>query len=314
MEKRWKLIFCLELFSGERNVDNEMLWTATTKTAPSRKILPEIETDEIFDIVEEMPLWKACDNVDWTKQERRDCSQKELLKFIYTNIKYPTLALENDVSGTAVISFVIEKDGSITNETILRNPGAGTGEEALRVIKMLPNFISGRQRGKSVRVRYNFPVRFRLEGLNSRILEKIDSTILKQKFTNDSTINTASTRQIDTYLFGATSLGWINCDRFIGLKRDEKTSLFVESTTNYVLKNGDVKLIFRNLKTIMNNTKNGKKISFDNIPKSETVITFALKFENNQYYMGLEETVTKANQTVKLNFELVTLAKLKATM
>lgn len=303
----------MEVFSGERDSDSKMVWTAMTKTAPIRKTLPEEETDEIFYVVENMPLWKGCDKANWTEQQRKDCSNKNLLEFMYKNIKYPDLARENGVEGTAVISFIIEKDGSVSSDSIVRNPGAGIGEEAQRVVRTFPDFIAGRQNGKAVRVRYNLPVRFRIDVEMPRITE-LSSKNIADKFQNDSTINTASTSQVERYVLGATSLGWINCDRFLNLKPADKTTLFVQSTTTDFLQTTNVRLIFHNIKSIMNSTKDGKNASFGNIPKNEIVTLFALKFENQQYYMAIQETVTKANQTVKLNFEPVTLAKLQATM
>ncbi|MCF8298968.1 MAG: energy transducer TonB [Saprospiraceae bacterium] len=60
------------------------------------------------------------------------------------------------------VTFVIEKDGSLTNIRILRGIGAGCDEEAIKVIKAMPNWESGKQRGKAVRVQYNMPIKFTL--------------------------------------------------------------------------------------------------------------------------------------------------------
>ena len=90
-----------------------------------------------------------------------------LLEFIYKNIKYPAIARENGVEGTAVVQFVVETDGSITDAKVVRDPGAQTGSEALRVVNLMKNkgiqWIPGKQRGRAVRVQFNLPVRFRLE-------------------------------------------------------------------------------------------------------------------------------------------------------
>lgn len=131
---------------------------------PPKKVKEEVE--EIHVIVEEMPRFPGCEHLP-AYAESKQCADKKMLKFIYENIKYPTIARENNVQGTAVVSFVVEKDGSISNIEILRDPGAECGLEAVRVVEMMQNlstkFIPGRQGNENVRVRFNLPVRFRLD-------------------------------------------------------------------------------------------------------------------------------------------------------
>ena len=86
-----------------------------------------------------------------------------MLEYIYARLKYPEIAKNASVQGTAVITFVVEKDGSITDAKIIRDPGAMTGQEALNVVESFPNWLPGRQRGQPVRVQFNLPVKFRLE-------------------------------------------------------------------------------------------------------------------------------------------------------
>ena len=82
------------------------------------------------------------------------------------NLKYPTIARENGVQGNAVVGFVVERDGTVQGVTLRRDPGAGTGAEAMRVVNLMNTsgikWTPGKQRGKPVRVQYNLPVRFRL--------------------------------------------------------------------------------------------------------------------------------------------------------
>lgn len=86
-----------------------------------------------------------------------------MLQFIYSNIKYPSIARENGVEGMVVVKFVVEKDGSITLPEVIRDIGAGCGQEALRVVSMMPKWEPGKQRGRAVRVQFNLPVKFKLE-------------------------------------------------------------------------------------------------------------------------------------------------------
>ena len=82
--------------------------------------------------------------------------------FLRDKLNYPAIARENGVEGIAVLTFVVEKDGSITDLQIKHDPGAGLGIEALRVAKLMSNWIPGKQRGRAVRVRFTLPVKFKL--------------------------------------------------------------------------------------------------------------------------------------------------------
>ncbi len=123
---------------------------------------PKKEPDEIFKVVEEMPAFPGCEHIA-DKVQRKECVDQKLLEFIYSNIKYPAIARENGVEGVVVITFVVEKDGRITDARILRDIGAGCGQEALRVVNMMPKWNPGKQRGRPVRVQFNLPIRFKLE-------------------------------------------------------------------------------------------------------------------------------------------------------
>ncbi|MDR0364135.1 MAG: energy transducer TonB [Bacteroidales bacterium] len=84
------------------------------------------------------------------------------LAFLKNNIKYPRLAREVGIQGTVYVSFVVEKDGSISNASIVRGIGGGCDEEAARVTQMMPKWIPGKQGKYPVRVKYYMPVKFTL--------------------------------------------------------------------------------------------------------------------------------------------------------
>ncbi len=119
---------------------------------------PPVET-EIFKVVEEMPQFSGCEAVK-DKAARTQCAQQKMLDFIKKNLVYPAVARENGIQGSVVVSFVVERDGSITDVKIIRDIGGRCGEEAVRVIKMMPKWKPGKQRGIPVRVQFYLPVRF----------------------------------------------------------------------------------------------------------------------------------------------------------
>ncbi len=108
----------------------------------------EIEEEEalIFSVVESMPQFPGGDAA--------------LLTYLSDNMNYPRMALESGIQGKVFVTFVVEKDGFITDVKVLRGIGGGCDEEAIRVVKSMPQWIPGRQRNMPVRVQFNLPIRF----------------------------------------------------------------------------------------------------------------------------------------------------------
>ena len=115
------------------------------------KVEEEEEEDEqiIFQVVENDPEFPG--------------GLEAMYKFLAQNIKYPQLARENNITGRVYVTFVVEKDGSVSGVRVLRDIGGGCGAEAVRVVKSMPKWTPGKQRGKAVRVQYNLPVNFNLQ-------------------------------------------------------------------------------------------------------------------------------------------------------
>ena len=109
----------------------------------------EVQEQEIFQIVEEMPAYPG--------------GEQKLMEFISKGIKYPQIARETGIQGRVFVGFVLEPDGSVSNVKVLRGIGGGCDEEAMRVVKSMPKWKPGKQRGKAVRVSYMLPVNFKLQ-------------------------------------------------------------------------------------------------------------------------------------------------------
>lgn len=143
----------LEVVEDDEMVEEDDI-QSTEVTQDTKIDIPVIEPEEgpsepeIFTVVEEMPTFPGGDQA--------------LLEYMAKNTKYPPLARENGLSGIVVVTFVVDERGNINNVQVLRGIGGGCDEEAIRVVKSMPAWKPGKQRGMPVRVQYNLPFRFTL--------------------------------------------------------------------------------------------------------------------------------------------------------
>jgi len=116
------------------------------KTIPKGSNQQDISDNDVFTVVEEQPYFPGGNDARH--------------KFIVENIHYPDSALKNKIQGSVFVTFIVEKDGGLCNMRVLKGIGGGLDEEAVRVIKMMPKWIPGRQRGTPVRVQCLLPIKF----------------------------------------------------------------------------------------------------------------------------------------------------------
>lgn len=109
----------------------------------------EDNSNEVFLIVEQMPSFPGGDQA--------------LRKFLATEVKYPVIAQENGIQGRVFVKFVIGKDGSVSDVQVARPFDPNLDKEAVRVVKSMPKWTPGKQRGKPVRVSYTVPINFVLQ-------------------------------------------------------------------------------------------------------------------------------------------------------
>ena len=105
-----------------------------------------IEPQPVYTVVEDMPRFPG--------------GEESMFRYLAGNIKYPVAAKETGIQGTVHLTFVVETDGSISNVSVLRGIGGGCDEEAMRVVRSMPNWTPGNQQGRPVRVQFNLPVKF----------------------------------------------------------------------------------------------------------------------------------------------------------
>jgi protein TonB len=118
----------------------------------------QVEEEEIFMVVEKMPAFGAC--LEMKGDERHQCTQMEIIKYVSSNTKYPAIAKDAGIQGTVFVYFVVGKDGKVRDVKVLREVDPRLDAEAKRVVESLPTFEPGEQRGKSVSVQYTIPVKF----------------------------------------------------------------------------------------------------------------------------------------------------------
>ncbi|MBQ9363852.1 MAG: energy transducer TonB [Bacteroidaceae bacterium] len=117
-------------------------------TGPPVATQEEGDEGEVFEIVEQNPMFPG--------------GNEALMKWLNKNLKYPASAQENNIQGRVMVQFVVNKDGSIVDPKVIKSVDPALDKEALRVVSVMPKWQPGKQRGKTVRVRFTLPVTFRL--------------------------------------------------------------------------------------------------------------------------------------------------------
>lgn len=124
------------------------------KYAPVPEKVKEQSESPVFVVVENQPEYNG--------------GQEAMMKYLVGAVKYPEEARKKGIQGPVYISFIVNEDGSISNVKCLRGIGGGCDEEAIRVVKAMPNWIPGTQKGKAVRVQFNLPIKFTLSNEKSK--------------------------------------------------------------------------------------------------------------------------------------------------
>ena len=110
---------------------------------------PKEEETKVFDVVEQMPSFPG--------------GMGALMQYLSSHIKYPVVAEENGIQGRVICTFIVERDGSITDTRVARSVDPSLDKEAVRVINSMPRWIPGKQNGTACRVKFTLPVTFKLQ-------------------------------------------------------------------------------------------------------------------------------------------------------
>ena len=131
-------MFCLTSVSAQK----------TVVAKKNQKVYEQKDDQKVFEIVEKMPEFPG--------------GMEALFSFFSNNVHYPDDAKEQGVEGRVMVKFVVEKDGSLSGVEVVQKASPSLDAEAMRVVKAMPNWTPGKQRGRAVRVRFTIPVTFRL--------------------------------------------------------------------------------------------------------------------------------------------------------
>ncbi len=144
----------LQVVNNETKIDTNFDFTEFDEDAEvlqTVEIKEEVvEDDQPFLVAETMPSFQGGD-------------LNKFRTWVQQNVKFPQIALENGIAGRVVLTFVIEKDGRLTNIEVLQTPDRSLSEEAIRVLNKSPKWSPGKQRNQVVRVKYTLPVDFRMQ-------------------------------------------------------------------------------------------------------------------------------------------------------
>ena len=136
----------IEIVEDEVEIENEIEIEDTESDEDEEIEIEEEDDEEFFMVVENMPEFPGGD--------------LGLMKYIQKHVKYPAIAKEYNITGKVYVSFIVDKSGKVTNVKIVRGVDKNLDAEAVRVVKSLPKYKPGKQRGKAVRVMFTIPINF----------------------------------------------------------------------------------------------------------------------------------------------------------
>ena len=118
-------------------------------TVSAQKTVVSQKNQKVFEVVEQMPEYPG--------------GMMAMMEFLQDNMKYPADAEKQKVQGKVMVSFIVETDGSISDVKVMKNVFPSLDAEAIRVVKAMPRWTPGKQKGKVVRVHFSLPITYRLK-------------------------------------------------------------------------------------------------------------------------------------------------------
>ena len=246
--------YSIEPFTLSEHLFEQLLDLATSKA------------DTVYQTVDEMPKFPG--------------GEQAMFKFIAENVKYPQEAKDKNIAGRVFVNFVVEKDGSVSSATILRGIGGGCDDEAMRVVKSMPKWTPGKQKGKPVRVSYIIPFMFKLDGTESKT-NSLAGTIWEGTGTGTKDGVTYTWHSI--MQFSSENEGFF-IEKLTSQKKNEQPEVVFEDVAM------DFEYAFDGKKTGAITPKNGDGTYMDDLPPEGFVLSEDGKTIVFHFYTAKEDT------------------------
>lgn len=220
-----------------------------------------------------------------------------------------------EVSGKVHASFVVDREGNVTNIKIVKGLTKKINQAVIKAFNNIPKFIPGKVNDIPVNTTYSLPIT--IQSSNDELDDtggRLSSTYIDKKQRTDYTEETIKEEEISTigyYFFSSFKLGIINCDRFYNLNPNAAVNFAVN------FENGGetfVSIVFHDMKSIISINTNSKNAVFKTIPKGKKITIVAIKYFNSKPFIGIKETTTSAIAEKNLAFQPITLQGIKSEM
>lgn len=287
----------MQLFTGQRDTSGIMIWESLTEELES-----EIdENNSVYAIAEELPRFPG--------------GHESFIRFLRNNIKYPSDARRKGLEGIVYVSVVIDAKGEVGEKNILKGLNESLNQAALNAFNNMPTWRPGKVAGKNISVKMVFPVYFQLNGISftsSSVPRSTFNENLRREFVenlNDSVLQKANANVVSHYILSSSKLGWINCDRFSSKTPQTKFRVFIGEENN-----SDVKIIFKNYKSVLPGHYVDGYYHFPNVPVGEPVTIIAIRAKKEGLMLAINKSIITNSVYSALDFKQVTVETLKEEM
>ncbi len=226
-----------------------------------------------------------------------------LYKFIGNNYRTP----DEEISGKIYASFVVNKEGNVTNIKITKGLSRKADDEYLRVLRKLGKFTPGKVKGVPVNFTFSLPITIKSEDSDISNSRNYGNNRPQEPYVTKTDENIEADK-ISYYMFNSAKLGYLNCDRFLYYIPSMVINygVIVEDESNV-----SVNIIYHRFKSIMKGELSPKKVVFYNSLLKEKITIVAIKYFEGKPFLAIKETETSEKSAKDLQFKAVTLEELK---
>ncbi len=232
--------------------------------------------------------------------------QLELDKFISKNLKYPEQAQKLGVQGVVYVSLIINELGKIKAPKVVKSVTSELDSAALDLVRKMPDWLPVKENGKSISSDYLLRIVFKLD--EDSPYSAVGYKEAFEKSFGDTNMQQVNSGNLMYYVFSSTTLGWINCDRFLEINPKINFAVKVEHDIE------SIKIVFNRFKAIMDVSVVNGTHTFENVPKGEKITIVAIKRVEGKPFLAVKETETSTKVENELVFQPVTMEMLKTEM